>query len=240
MNGISDHPSPNFGPRRGGARPDMVVLHYTGMETCAVAVARLCDPTAEVSAHYLIADDGNVLRLVDEAARAWHAGVAAWGGVADVNSRSIGIEIANPGHELGYPPFAERQIAALETLLADVLARHAIPPERVVGHACVAPERKRDPGEKFDWRRLALRGLSVWQDPPSGSDASAPDAARFQAAARRFGYRVPQSGDWCAETRQVWGVFAMRFMPGAVDAPQASAIAHLEALAERWPCREEA
>ena len=240
MNGISDHPSPNLGPRRSGARPDMVVLHYTGMETCAAALARLCDPTAEVSAHYLIAEDGNVLRLVDEAARAWHAGVAAWGGVADVNSRSIGIEIANPGHELGYPPFAERQIAALETLLADILARHAIPPERVVGHACVAPTRKRDPGEKFDWRRLARRGLSVWQDPPAAGDAGAPDAARFQAAARRFGYCVPQSGDWCAETRQVWGAFAMRFMPGAVDAPQTGGIAHLEALAERWPCREEA
>ena len=239
MRGIQDHPSANFGPRRGGVQPDLVVLHYTGMENCAAALARLCNSGAEVSAHYLVTEDGQVLRLVDEADRAWHAGIAAWGGVVDVNSRSIGIEIANPGHELGYPPFAEPQMAALEDLLAGVLARHAIPPERVVGHACVAPGRKRDPGEKFDWRRMARRGLSVWHDAPTTGEDGPPDAARFQVAARCFGYSVPETGEWCAATRAVWQAYAMRFLPWAAGNAEPRGIAHLEALAERWPCRQE-
>jgi N-acetylmuramoyl-L-alanine amidase len=149
----------------------MVVLHYTAMLGADAAADRLCDPGAEVSAHYLVAADGAVLALVPEELRAWHAGASAWGGVADVNSRSIGIELDNPGHQLGYPPYPEPQMAALETLLAGILARWAIPPERVVGHACIAPGRKRDPGEKLDWRRLASRGLAVWLDVPMGGGA---------------------------------------------------------------------
>ncbi|GMG82332.1 N-acetylmuramoyl-L-alanine amidase [Paralimibaculum aggregatum] len=174
--GIGEHPSPNFGARRGGARPDMAVLHYTGMESAAAARDRLCDPAAEVSAHYLVAETGAVLRLVPEAARAWHAGAAAWGDVTDVNSRSIGIELVNPGTGPAAHPFPEPQMAALEALLSGVMARWAIPPERVVGHACIAPGRKIDPGPRFDWRRLALAGLSVWE-PPGQGDAGA-DAAR--------------------------------------------------------------
>ena len=167
---IIEHPSPNFTERRGVDAPDMVVLHYTGMQSAEAARARLCDPAAEVSAHYLIAEDGRIWRLVAEEMRAWHAGRARWGGIEDVNSHSIGIELANPGHEFGYPPFAEPQMAVLERLLADCLERWSIVPERVVGHEHVAPVRKIDPGEKFDWQRLARQGLAAWPivDPGAG------------------------------------------------------------------------
>ncbi|MCL5777835.1 N-acetylmuramoyl-L-alanine amidase [Limibaculum sp. FT325] len=232
-------PSPNHGTRRGGARPDMVVLHYTGMTDCAAAIERLCDPSAEVSAHYAIDLGGRVLALVPEEARAWHAGVAGWGGVSDVNSHSIGIEIVNPGHELGYPPFAEPQMAALERLLGDIVARHAIRPERVLGHACVAPGRKRDPGEKFDWRRLALLGLSIWLDPAPGPDGNLPaDAEAFRREARRFGYPVAAGQGWDAALLAVWQAFAMRFLPAAAAAhaaPTRAGLRHLERLAARWP-----
>jgi N-acetylmuramoyl-L-alanine amidase len=232
---IEIRPSPSFGPRRGGAVPDMVVLHYTGMDTAEEAIQRLCDPASEVSAHYLIDLGGRVVAMVAEDMRAWHAGAASWGGVADINSCSIGIEIVNPGHTLGYPPFPDPQMSALEALLADILARHAIAPERVVGHACVAPVRKCDPGEKFDWRRLARRGLSVWLDPASRGVGKA-EAARFQTAARCFGYGAPDSSEWCAPTRAVWHAFLMRFMPFDADAsPHPTGIAHLERLAARWP-----
>lgn len=237
---IQDHPSPNFGPRREVASPDLVVLHYTGMKTAAGALARLSDPASEVSAHYLVDVDGRVLRLVAEAMRAWHAGASCWGGVSDVNSHSIGIELVNPGHELGYPPFPEPQMAALETLLAEILFRYPIAPERVVGHACVAPARKRDPGEKFDWRRLARRGFSVWLDSEPGGDRAELDdalAARFQAAARQFGYEVPEGGGWCDGTLAAWRAFQGRFRPFGADAPPDHAgVSHLERLAARWPC----
>jgi N-acetylmuramoyl-L-alanine amidase len=218
----------------------MVLLHYTGMETAAAAIARLADPATNVSAHYVIGEDGRITRMVAEEMRAWHAGVASWGGEGDMNSHAIGIEIANPGHELGHPPFPEPQMAALERLLADILERHGIAPERVVGHACVAPGRKRDPGEKFDWRRLARSGLSVWLDPETGAEpnagSGAPGAARFQAAARAFGYAVPQAGVWCAATLAVWCAFAMRFRPAdAASPPNSVGIRHLEQLAARWP-----
>ena len=232
---LTKHSSSNCGERRGGARPDMVVLHYTGMDTARAAAERLCDPGAEVSAHYLIARDGEVLALVPERLRAWHAGVSAWGGVTDVNSRSIGIELDNPGHELGYPPFPEPQIAALEALLTDVLARWSIPPERVLGHACVAPGRKIDPGEKLDWRRLARRGLAVWLDGPAAGDGPA-DAARFRAAARAFGYAVDAGHGWTDALHAVWRSFAMRFQPQDVGrTPHGAGLEHLEALAARWP-----
>lgn len=170
------HPSPNFGERRGGQRPELVVLHYTAMEDCPAALDRLCDPAAEVSAHYMIDRDGTVLSLVDETARAWHAGAGEWGGRGDVNSRSIGIELVNRGAE----PFAARQMAALERLLADVLSRWALPPQAVIGHSDMAPGRKADPGPRFDWRGLAMAGLSVWPEPKEPGD--------FIGDARRFGY----------------------------------------------------
>jgi N-acetylmuramoyl-L-alanine amidase len=175
------HPSPNFGARRGGVRPDMVVLHYTAMESCEAARDRLCDPAAEVSAHYLLSEAGEVFALVAEAERAWHAGAGSWGATGDVNSRSIGIELANPGTA----PFAAPQMAALDDLLAAVLARWSIPPERVIAHSDMAPGRKADPGRRFDWRRLALLGLSVW---PAAPARIAPDAAAFDDALTTFGY----------------------------------------------------
>ena len=181
---IRERLSPNHGPRRGGGPIDMLVLHYTGMRDTAGALDRLCDPAAQVSAHYLIEEDGTVWRLVDEALRAWHAGESFWAGESDVNSRSIGIELANPGHGPDYRPFAEAQMAALEAMAANILARHPIPPHRVLGHSDVAPGRKRDPGELFDWRRLARRGIGLWPGARTGSGVS--DAETLM---RRFGYR---------------------------------------------------
>lgn len=234
--GVVDRPSPNFTARRGDARPDMVVLHYTGMTSTEEAVARLCDPAAEVSAHYLIDADGTVTRLVAEDMRSWHAGVAAWGGTTDVNSHAIGIELANPGHEAGYPPFPEPQMAALEGLLGRLIARWSIRPERVLGHGCVAPGRKIDPGEKFDWRRLARQDMAVWLD-REAVDPGPADAARFQHAARRFGYAVPEGEQWCPATLAVWRAFAMRFLPmHASERPRADGVMLLERLAQRWPC----
>lgn len=151
------HPSPNFGERRDGVRPSLIVLHYTAMESAGAACARLCDPQAEVSAHYLVDYDGRVMSLVDEADRAWHAGAGGWGEITDVNSHSIGIELQNDGAE----PFPEPQMAALERLLAGVMDRWGIGPEGLIGHDDCAPGRKLDPGVKFDWARLARQGLAL-------------------------------------------------------------------------------
>lgn len=164
---MSLSPSPNFGPRRDGLRPSLIVLHYTAMATCAEARARLCDPAHEVSAHWLISETGQVEALVPEEMRAWHAGAGEWRGQSDINSRSIGIELANPGAQ----PFAEPQMAALEQLLAGIMQRWSIPPKNVIAHSDMAPGRKSDPGPRFDWRRLARSGLSIWPDAPGDLDA---------------------------------------------------------------------
>jgi N-acetylmuramoyl-L-alanine amidase len=190
------HPSPNFGDRRGGQVPTLVVLHYTAMASCAEALARLCDPSAEVSAHYLIDRDGTVLSLVDEAKRAWHAGAGEWAGAADVNSRSIGIELVNRGDE----PYPQPLMQALEGLLADILQRRGLPPRAVIGHSDMAPGRKGDPGPRFDWRRLAVAGLSVWPEPAAPGD--------FVADLRAFGY--PDLG-----ADLLLPAFRLRFRPWA-------------------------
>ncbi len=153
------YPSPNFGERRLGP-PDMIVIHYTGMATCAAARDRLCDPEAEVSAHYLIDLDGSTEQLVDEASRAWHAGLSEWRGETDINSRSIGIELVNRGHGSDYHPFPAPQMEALIALMTDIRTRWNIVPENVVGHEDIAPGRKIDPGSKFDWARLKRLGLA--------------------------------------------------------------------------------
>jgi len=207
----------------------MVVIHYTGMDSAEAALARLCDPGSEVSAHYLIARDGRLWQLVDEAARAWHAGRGGWGDVDDVNSRSIGIELDNPGPPGGLPPFPEPQMAALEALLAGILARWRIPPERVIGHADMAPGRKADPGPKFDWRRLARGGLSVWPG------AVAPGGAGFARLAARAGYPVGAAGEDAALT-----AFRLRFRPGATGPLQPADLAVLADLAARWPAARRA
>lgn len=165
---VADRSSPNHGPRREPARIDMLVLHYTGMMTSAAALERLCDPGARVSAHYVVEENGMIWRLVPEDRRAFHAGVSCWEGEGDLNSASIGIEIVNPGHEWGYRRFPAAQMASVERLCRDLLARHPIPPHRVVGHSDIAPERKTDPGELFDWAGLARSGIGIWppQSPP--------------------------------------------------------------------------
>jgi N-acetylmuramoyl-L-alanine amidase len=214
--------SPNFGERRGGVLPDMVVIHYTGMESCAAAHARLCDPAVEVSAHYLIAEQGAVIPLVDEAMRAWHAGAGSWGDVPDVNSRSIGVELANTGAA----PFAHAQMVALEALLVGIMARWSIPPHRVIAHSDMAPARKSDPGLRFDWRRLALSDLSVW---PQAAKVGRP--SDFVADARRFGY--PDVDD-----ALILRAFRLRFRPWATG-PQDGTDAGLMAdLATRFPVDE--
>lgn len=153
---LSD-PSPNFGKRRQGARPSLVVIHYTAMKSAEAARVRLCDGQAEVSAHYLVDYDGTVFSLVEEAARAWHAGAGQWGGITDVNSHSIGIELQNDGTQ----PFPEPQMAALEALLAAIMERWGIGPDGVIGHEDCAPGRKSDPGPRFDWARLVRQGLAA-------------------------------------------------------------------------------
>lgn len=214
---LAGWPSPNFGPRRLGALPNLVVIHYTAMPSCAEAEARLCDPQAEVSAHYLIGPDGAVTALVPEELRAWHAGAGQWGQCHDVNSRSIGIELANPGTA----PFAQAQMVALEILLADILHRWQIPPERVIGHSDMAPARKSDPGPRFDWRRLALQGLSVWPD-------AGAEPGDFAKDAKAFGYP-----DLAPDL--LLSAFRLRFRPWAKGPQDATDAALIADLAARFP-----
>ena len=209
---IRERPSPNFGPRTGGI--DMLVLHYTGMKSAAEALDRLCDPDARVSAHYLIDEDGAIWRLVAEDQRAWHAGVSSWRHRSDVNGASIGIELVNPGHEWGYRPFPETQMAALETLAGDVLARHPIPSRNVVGHSDVAPLRKQDPGELFDWPRLARAGIGLF---PAAPAAAVPGMAEMQRLLAAIGYAVPQGGVFDTETARVVTAFQRHFRPSRCD-----------------------
>lgn len=211
--------SPNFGPRRGGLTPELVVIHYTAMTDCEAAKDRLCDAQAEVSAHWLIAEDGTLHALVDENMRAWHAGAGSWQGRDDVNSRSIGIELSNRGDH----PFSARQFSALEQLLRDILKRWNIAPEGVIGHSDMAPGRKIDPGPRFDWLRLARQGLSVWPEPAARNLAPNEDA--FTALAQNFGY--PET-----DLDTLLSAFRLRFRPRATGplAPQdMGAIADLAA-----------
>lgn len=175
------HPSPSFGPRRGGARPELIVLHYTAMPTATSALERLCDPDIEVSAHYLVSETGTVWQMVDEAMRAWHAGSGQWDTITDVNSASIGIELANDGAQ----PFAEPQMRALEDLMQGIMQRWDIPARGVIGHSDMAPGRKIDPGPRFDWRRLARQGLAHWPDLVQGGSA---DPELFRHLAKLVGY----------------------------------------------------
>ena len=187
----------------------MVVLHYTGMPTAAEALARLCDPAAKVSAHYLIDEDGTTWSLVHEDKRAWHAGAAYWRGITDVNSASIGIELANPGHEWGYRPFPETQMSALIVLLADIVWRHDIELGNIVGHYDVAPARKQDPGELFDWARLARFGLAL-PAPRPRIRLLHENPGAFYMALERFGYDI-------TEGRAAVAAFQRRFRPARID-----------------------
>jgi N-acetylmuramoyl-L-alanine amidase len=197
-------PSPNHDARPGGAAVDILVLHYTGMRTAEEALARLCDPQAKVSAHYTIDRAGTVYAHVPEECRAWHAGVSYWAGERNVNARSIGIELVNPGQEFGYVPFTDDQIGALIDLARGILLRHPIPSRRVLGHSDVAPARKTDPGEFFPWARLAEYGIGVWPEP-------AKPKADFAEGLTRYGY------DPDAPLKDVVAAFQRHFRPSCVD-----------------------
>jgi N-acetylmuramoyl-L-alanine amidase len=205
-------PSPNFDARGRGI--DAVILHYTGMKTGAEALARLCDPAARVSAHYLVEENGAVYRLVAEEQRAWHAGVSSWKGEGDLNSRSIGIEVVNPGHEWGYRDFPDAQIEAVVALLRDIRQRRAVPADRVLAHSDVAPGRKDDPGEKFPWARLAAEGLAIapYDGPP---DPSVPYAEAL-AALRAIGYEVADAAPGVPAAAAAILAFQRRFCPTAL------------------------
>jgi N-acetylmuramoyl-L-alanine amidase len=202
-----DVPSPNWDSR---ALPvSMVVLHYTGMPTAEEALQRMCDPQAKVSAHYMIDEDGTVTRLVEEDKRAWHAGRSFWRGISDINSASVGIELVNPGHEWGYRPFTDAQMDALVPLLADICDRHGVDAANVVGHSDVAPARKDDPGELFDWERLAAYGLALRRPKPRIA-LLYDEPSAFYLALERFGYDI-------SDGRAAVRAFQRRWRPRRID-----------------------
>ncbi len=188
-----ERPSENHGPRPEGAVIDILLVHFTGLPSAAIALERLTAPDSGVSAHYTIDENGTIYRHVPEERRAWHAGVGCWLGCRDVNSISVGVELVNPGHEFGYRPFPAVQMTAFRDLARDIVRRHAIPPERVLGHSDIAPARKQDPGELFDWRGLAASGLGLWPEPGPSDDAPATES-EVAAMLRRFGYDVDGAG----------------------------------------------
>ena len=232
--------SPNHGERRGYGRPNCLVLHYTGMPTGEAALKALTDPGSDVSAHYLVWEDGLIDQLVAESDRAWHAGKSCWKGETDINSASIGIEIVNSGHDGGLPPFPDRQIAATVTLARDLCARWHIPPERVLAHSDVAPARKRDPGEAFPWETLSREGVGRWTEPAPldggpifGHEEEGPPVRALQAMLALYGYGVELTGIYDRQTRSVVAAFQRHFRPQRVDGEaDASTIATLKALIE--------
>ena len=247
----SEHPgagvrvSPNFGPRRNGMRPDAIILHYTGMESCAAAERWLCNPESEVSSHYIVHEDGRVVQMVREADRAWHAGRSSWRGVADINSCSIGIEICNPGHEFGYPDFPQRQIEAVIGLCAGISMRHGVAPERVLAHSDVAPGRKRDPGEKFPWAALHAAGIGHLVEPApirggrflTAGESGEPVEA-LQSMLALYGYGIEITGFFDATTKAVVEAFQRHFRPELVDGvADRSTIETLHLLLSALPAR---
>lgn len=204
---IQELPSPNWDARPQGTPIDTLILHYTGMQSAQAALDRLRDPAARVSSHYVVDEGGAIWRLVDEQQRAWHAGVSCWRGHAALNDRSVGIEIVNPGHEWGYRPFPALQMAAVCDLCLGILGRHPIPARNVVGHSDVAPDRKEDPGELFDWPGLAANGVGLWPVPSSGHAGALDDVA---AALRVIGYG---DGAPAATLR----AFQRHWLPGAIS-----------------------
>jgi N-acetylmuramoyl-L-alanine amidase len=218
-------PSPNYGERSGGRRADMIVLHYTGMADAEAALELLRARGSEVSSHYFVFEDSRIIQLVQESDRAWHAGKALWAGETDVHSTSIGIEIANPGHDHGYPDFPKRQIAAVTALCRSILTRNTIAPVRVLAHSDVAPSRKQDPGEKFPWRTLYDSGVGHWVKPAAimnfgqvirpGDRSEA--VATLQKSLSDYGYGVEVSGEYDTATRDVVTAFQRHFRPERID-----------------------
>jgi N-acetylmuramoyl-L-alanine amidase len=231
-------PSPNYGDRNKSRLPDMIVLHYTGMPDVEGALARLCKAGTEVSAHYVVLEDGRVLQCVPESKRAWHAGKASWAGEEDVNSCSIGIEIVNRGHDWGYPDFPLRQVAAVIALCRGIILRRDVPAHRVLGHSDVAPARKKDPGEKFPWHSLANSGVGHWvQAAPIvrgeslklGSEGE--QVLELQQALAGYGYGLVPNGKFDGATMEVVTAFQRHFRPERVDGvADSSTLSTLHAL----------
>ena len=230
----------NREPRRAGRRPDLLLLHYTGMRDAASAVDWLTRAESKVSCHYAVDENGRITQMVPEHLRAWHAGVSSWAGEEDINSCSIGIEIHNPGHHIDYWEFPPGQMAAVAALCLDIVQRNKIRPERVLGHSDVAPQRKDDPGEKFDWRRLAAAGVGLWVEPAALTDDPGLDAGshggdvlRLQERLRGIGYGVPESGVYDEATRRVVLAFQRHWRQaradGRADASTLETMSRLEA-----------
>lgn len=242
MRPINSRPSPNFDSRQ--STVSLLILHYTNMPTAEQALARLCDAASKVSAHYLIDQHGQITQMVDEAARAWHAGVAHWAGLDDVNSASIGIELDHAGHIDGQmAAYPSPQISALVDLSRDIIARHHIAPAGVLGHSDVAPTRKIDPGEALDWRWLAAQGVGLWADDVRvekvdtlALNAEGPAVAALQKTLAAYGYGVAPDGVYGPQTQAVVSAFQRHFRPqnidGAADAQTQSLIYALCRLAK--------
>jgi N-acetylmuramoyl-L-alanine amidase len=217
--------SPNHSERVGGRRPDMVLLHYTGMPDAHDALQRLTSRGSQVSAHYFVFDDGHVVQMVEESRRAWHAGTSFWAGETDINSCSIGIEIANSGHQYDYPDFTVRQIAAVTALCRSVFTRYTVPPTRVLAHSDVAPSRKQDPGEKFPWHMLHDSGVGHWvKAAPLTEDGSVlalgdhgEAVAQLQKSLSDYGYEIASDGAFTSATHDVVAAFQRHFRPQRVD-----------------------
>jgi N-acetylmuramoyl-L-alanine amidase len=240
-------PSPNFGERADARSPDMIVLHYTGMESAQGALDWLRTPESQVSAHYLVHEDGRVVQMVAEAKRAWHAGKSCWKGETDINSLSIGIEIVNPGHDGPYPDFPAEQIAAVAGLCQNCAKRWAIAPQRVVAHSDIAPQRKSDPGEKFPWQSLFESGVGHWVEPSHAGggrffqrgDAGQPIEA-LQAMLSIYGYNVEINGLFDDMTALVISAFQRHFRPSKVDGiADVSTIETLHKLLSALPDRQD-
>lgn len=236
-----ERPSPNFNERPAGRPVDILLLHYTGMESAEGAASRLCDPAAKVSAHYLVEEDGKITRMVPEHLRAWHAGVGHWAGETDINGCSIGIEIVNGGHDFGCPPYPDAQMDAVEALCLEILSRHPIPARRVLAHSDIAPTRKADPGEWFDWARLARAGIGVWVEPeplaegPVLQEGDRGDTvAELQYMLADYGYGLEVLGRYDEATKAVVTAFQRHFRPAKADGvADLSTVATLRRLLDR-------
>ncbi len=236
--------SPNHGERKSG-RVDAVILHYTGMTSGEAALQRLCDPASQVSSHYVIMEDGRVIQLVPEARRAWHAGQSVWAGERDMNSASIGIEIANPGHDGGAPAFPQPQIEAVIKLCKDIAARHHIPAARILAHSDVAPDRKADPGEYFPWDQLAVAGVGHYVTPHPIEDGPrlergmhGIEVEKLQALLSMYGYGLRVSNLYGPKTENVVRAFQRHFRPERVDGiADVSTVETLRALLASLPRR---
>jgi N-acetylmuramoyl-L-alanine amidase len=211
---VIERPSPNFGTRIGRLSVNLLLLHYTGMKSTSEALERLCDPNLEVSTHYLIDDSGRIFCLVDEKNRAWHAGVAFWSGEEDINSLSIGVEIVNPGHEFGYTQFPNIQMMAVEELCRDIIKRYSIPASRILAHSDVAIGRKKDPGELFDWKRLAMNGIGVWPELTSiNSMFEMGTVTQCQKNLKKIGYGLDVTGKFDQHTKNTIMAFQRHWLP---------------------------